>query len=101
MNGRLLELAVRRGELKARCAQQREAIAQHSRPVAEVLAAADQAVVGAGKAKAWLQGHPLWVAGGVALLLAWRPRRAWRWGQRVFFLWRGWQALRSRLSALH
>ena len=100
MNERLLELAVRRGELKARCAQQREALAATMRPVVDALGMADQAVLGAGKLKAWLSGHPTWVAGGLAALLAIRPRRAWRWGKRAFFLWRGWLAVRSRLSGL-
>jgi len=94
MNSRLLELAVKRGELKARCAQQREALAGSAWPVREALAAADQAVLGVD----WLKRHPGAVVAAVVALVVARPRRAWGLAKRGFFLWRGWKALRSRLS---
>ena len=91
---RLLELAERRGELTAHIAMQRMAIAGHSRPVERVLGRADQAVRGI----SWLNRHPQIVLAFVAGIVIVRPRRAWRWAKRGFFVWRGWKALRAQLD---
>jgi YqjK-like protein len=42
---------------------------------------------GANRALAWVQQHPQWVLGGVALVLVLRPHRLWRWGGRLLAAW--------------
>ena len=37
------------------------------------------------------------VAVAVASVVVARPQRAWRWARRGFFVWRGWQAIRTKL----
>lgn len=93
MQPRLLELAVRKGELKARCAQQRDTLAASVWPVEKALGAADSALLGVD----WLKRHPGTVGVVVAAAVILRPRRSWRWARRGFVLWSGWQALRKRL----
>jgi len=46
----------------------------------------------------WLRAHPqVPLAAGVALLVL-RPRRAWRWGQRLWWGWRQWRRLQQLLQ---
>lgn len=96
MNSDLIELAARRGELKAKIAMQRDAVARNTWPLAKALGAADRTLAGVD----WIKHHPGAVAAAVATVVAARPSRIWRWGRRGFFLWKSWQNLRSRLSAL-
>ncbi len=91
---RRLELAAKRGELTAYIAMQRAAFAGHARPLARLLGTADRAVEGTH----WLKRHPQVLVAFVAGLVVVRPRRAWRWAKRAFFLWRGLKALRSQLG---
>jgi len=93
MNPRLLELATRHGALKARIDAQRKALAAHTAPLAAALEKGDQALKGVD----WLKRHPVAVGAVAAAVALSRPRRAFRWAQRGFFLWRGWQALRNSL----
>lgn len=95
MTSKLIELAARRGELKAKIDMQRHAMAQHARPVAAALAKADHVVEGV----EWLKRHPGAVGAAVAAVVVARPRRAWNWAKRGFFLWQSWRALRRRLPA--
>lgn len=95
MTSKLIELAARRGELKAKIEMQRTALAQHARPVADVLSKADRVVDGAD----WLKRHPGAVGAAVAAVVVARPKRAWNWAKRGFFLWQSWRALRRRLPA--
>lgn len=90
---RRLELATRRGELSALIGMQRTALAQQIWPLTTALATADRAVAGVD----WLKRNPRVVAAAFTALLIARPRRVWRWSKRIFFLWRGWQGLRSKL----
>ena len=91
---RRFELATRRGELTAHIAMQRATLAGHMRPAARLLGVADHAVDGAH----WLKRHPQVIAAFIVGLVVVRPRRAWRWARRAFFLWRGWKVLRSQLG---
>lgn len=93
MNPRLLELMERRGELRARCAAQRQAIAADSEPLIKLFAVADQVHAGA----SWLRQNPAVVGVAAAVLVVLRPRRAWRLGRRGLMLWQGWRAVRQRL----
>ena len=80
---RLIGLRERRAELVARAQAEREAIAG-------LLARTDEAVrwfeagIAAG---AELRRHPAWIAGGLALLLALRPRRVLKWLASGWSLW--------------
>lgn len=93
MNPKLLELATRHGALKVRIGEQRRLLAQQVVPLEAALARGDTVLKGVD----WLKHHPAAVGIAVAAAVIARPRRAWRWAQRGFFLWRGWQALRNSL----
>lgn len=90
MNTRLLELAARRGALKARIDAQRIAVAQHALPLERALERGDAVMRGVD----WLKHHPVAIGAAVAAAVVARPKRAWRWAKRGLFVWRGWQALR-------
>ncbi len=91
-----IELALRRGDLRARCARQRDDLAEQSWPVERLLTGVDR-VTAAGS---WVRDHPKPVLGFLAGLLVLRPRRAWRWAKRGFFLWRSWSAIRKKFGSL-
>lgn len=89
-----IELALEKQRLQLEVASQRIDLARHAAGLMPIFAAADRIRDGA----RWMGRHPEIVAGGVALLAAVRPgvrRFLWRWGKRVFFVWRFW---RSNLS---
>ena len=81
------ELARRGQDLQTRSGLLRATIAHHALALRPPLAAADQAMAGG----RWLKAHPEWVGAGVALLLIWRPRRAWRLSLRLWGGWRLWR----------
>ncbi|MCE1181387.1 MAG: YqjK-like family protein [Rhodocyclales bacterium] len=95
MNQRLLELAKRHGSLQARIAEQRRTLAQHAQPLAQALEKGDTLLKGVD----WLKQHPGAVGLAAAVLAVVRPRGAWRWAQRGFFAWRGWQAIKANLGS--
>lgn len=82
-------LAQRCEALQARSAELRGALARDSQVIQTPLALADRALAGL----RWLKAHPQWVGIGVAVLVVWRPRRAWRLGLRLFGAWRLWSRL--------
>lgn len=94
MNPKLLELATRHGALKARIDEQRRTLAKQVVPLEAALAKGDTVLRGVD----WLKRHPAAIGIAVAAAVAMRPKRAWRWVRRGFFLWRGWQAVRKSLS---
>lgn len=89
----MIDLAVRRGALQERIAQQRRRVAADAWPVARALGVADRAAEGVG----WLKSHPAAVFAAVAGLIVVRPKRAWRLARRAFVLWSAWDSLRARL----
>jgi len=93
MNPKLLELATRHGALQARIAEQRRQLARHAEPLEAALVRGDAVLKGVD----WLKHHPLAVGFAVASVVVARPKRAWRWARRGFFVWRGWQAVRTKL----
>lgn len=93
MNEKALALAMRHGALKARIDEQRRTLARQVAPFESALARGDEVLKGVN----WLKHHPAAIAAAVAAVLVVRPKAAWRWAKRGFFLWRGWQAVRSRL----
>lgn len=96
MNSKLLELATRHGALKARIDEQRRTLVQQTVPLQNALARGDVALEGVD----WLKHHPAAVVLAVSAIVVLRPRRAWRWAKRGFFVWRGWQAIRQSLSGV-
>ena len=96
MNPKLLELAMRHGALKARIDEQRRQLARHAEPLQGALAKGDSVLKGVD----WLKHHPAAVGVAVTVAVIARPKRAFRWARRSFFLWRGWQAIKSTLSGI-
>ena len=96
MNEKLLELAARRGALGVRIAGQRQTLAREADALSGVFSAGDTVLRGVD----WLKQHPVVVGAAVAGAVVVRPRRALRWAQRGFFVWRGWRAMRNTLSRL-
>ena len=94
MNPKLLELATRHGALKARIDEQRRQLARHAVPLEGALVKGDSVLKGVD----WLKHHPAAIGIAVATTVIARPKRAWRWARRSYFLWRGWQAIKSSLS---
>lgn len=94
MNPKLLELATRHGALQARIEQQRQTLAGQAEPLAAALQRGDAVLAGVD----WLKHHPAAIGAALAAVVVAQPKRAWRWAKRGFFVWRGWQAVRSSLA---
>jgi hypothetical protein len=75
MNAKLAEIALKRERLIAQAARQRTAVAQAAQAWRGPLALADRGLV----ALRYLKQHPLWVVGGVAVVVALRPRGVMKW----------------------
>ncbi len=100
MTNRMLEIGIRRGRLLERIAIQRAELGRQMQPVAAALATSDRIVAGTRRGFAYLKQHPGIVVAAVALLVALKPKRAWRWAQRGFFVWRTWRSLRRNVMSL-
>lgn len=96
MSKRLVELAERRERLVALAALQRSTFSRQLYPVKAGCAVADKGVM----ALRFLQKHPALVAGAAGLLLALKPRKAFSWLKRGWFVWRMTQKLRQRLGGV-
>ncbi len=94
MNDKWLQLATRQGALKARIEAQRRTLAEQAVPLESALARGDAVLQGVD----WLKHHPVAIGAAVAAVVVARPRRAWRWAKRGFFVWRSWQGIRNLLS---
>ncbi len=94
MSDKLLQLATRQGTLKARIEVQRRTLAEQAVPLESALARGDVVLQGVD----WLKHHPVAIGAAVAAVVVARPRRAWRWAKRGFFVWRSWQGIRNLLS---
>jgi YqjK-like protein len=92
---RSMDLARRHGALRERIAEQRRTLAGHAGPLERALGNADKALAGV----EWVKTHPQVVGVAVAVVVVASPKRAWRWGKRFYFVWRGWQSLRNSLLA--
>lgn len=93
---RLLALREQRAALVARAEHQREGV--HGLIVRAEAATAwfDRARMLLARARA----HPMWIAAGVALFVALRPRKAFKWLATGISVWRGWLSLRATLERL-
>lgn len=99
MNQRLIDIGIRRGRLIERIASQRALLGEQLQPVRSVLNATDRGIAGVRSGIAYLRQHPGIVIATVALLVILKPRRAWRWAQRGFVVWRTWRMVRDQLAA--
>lgn len=97
MNSRERAQAVllRKQLLLLRSAELRLSLAEQSQLLQPPLAVADQ-VRAAGR---WLRAHPEGPMAAALLLGLMRPRRALRWGTRLWSGWRLWQRARHWLAA--
>jgi len=86
------ELLARRAVLRERIRQQRTMLADAAQPLARACGQVDQwralayGVIGA--AHTLTSRHPWTVALVMGVMVALRPRRAWRLARRVFWAWR-------------
>jgi hypothetical protein len=95
MTERRLRLALKRERLVERSrALRREAVTQ-SAALEPMLALGDRIRAGAG----WVRAHPGTVAAFFVGIAVVRPRRAWRWGTRLWAGWRLLQRVQDRLAA--
>lgn len=96
------ELLARRAMLRERIRAQRQALAQAAQPLAAACARVDTVCawsVGVFRqARELAAHHPLAIGGVIALLMALRPRRVWRWGARLFWMWRASRPLLALLA---
>jgi len=88
MRARLIVLAERRARLRARAQSEREMVAAVLTPTDGAALAAVSAYRAVQRALEEARRHPLFMAVGVALLVALRPRRALSWLARGWSLWR-------------
>lgn len=91
-----LDLQRRRERLRLRSTELRVAIGERARVLEPPLALADQVHRGV----AWLRTHPQWPLGALAMLVLLRPRRALRWGGRLWWGWRLWRRSQRLLRAI-
>lgn len=82
---RLERLAARREALQLRCDVQRAALAAAAAPLRHP----GRTLIGG------LRAHPVLVAGGVALVVALRPRRLRTWVARGWMAWQAWRTWQS------
>lgn len=88
MNDKLTQLAARRELLVSRAAAQRLVLAQNIEPWRRPLALVDQGL----NVFRFIKRHPVWIAGGSALLAMLRPERTGKWLRRG---WVAWQIIRK------
>ena len=90
---RLIALRERRAELIASAGSEREAIAGLLART-DVVSLWFEAGIAAG---AELRRHPVWIAGGVGLLLVLRPKRVLKWLASGWSVWRVYRGARAWL----
>lgn len=96
MSQRLIQLAERRERLVARIAAQRSELSRNLFPLKAGCAVADKGL----QALRYMQQHPALVAGGVGMLVAMRPRKAFAWLKRGWLAWRMIKKLRQGVAGL-
>ena len=88
-------LALRQQALLLRSAALRSDLGRDLRRLQAPLALADRVRAG----WQWLRAHPqVPLAAGLVLVVL-RPRRAWRWGLRLWWGWRRWRRVQRWLQA--
>jgi len=92
---RMAALTRRQHELLLRSAALRDDLGRGLQRLQAPLALADRVCEG----WQWLRAHPQLPVAAVVTLVVLRPRRAWRWGLRLWWGWRSWQRLQRWLQA--
>jgi len=77
-------LLLRRQSLQLRSAELRLRVERDVMRLAPSLALADRGVAGLH----WLREHPEWPIGAAVVVVLLKPRRALRWGMRLWWSWR-------------
>ena len=88
------DIILRQQILLARSQELRSTLADQTEVLKKPLAWIEQIRTGV----TWLRHNPQWPLGALALVVLLRPRRAFRWGGR---LWWGWQTFSRARSWLH
>lgn len=91
MNPKQLQLALDKQRLQMQSTTQRAALAVAGAGVAPLFAAADTVRDGF----RWLVRNPVWVVGGVAVLVVAQPRRMARWVRRGIVAWQAWRRVQQ------
>ena len=94
MNAATLELALKKQRLQIASEGLRTEVGQCAAALAPVFSTADCVVDGV----RWLRSNPEFVVGAGVVLIVARPKRAWRWGRRIFIGWQAWRKLRGSLE---
>jgi hypothetical protein len=94
MNLRLVAIETRRGGLIERAARERADLAQTLQSWTQPLGFIDHCL---GAVRFVISRPPL-VAGAMLVLALLRPRRALRWAQRAWGLWRGYRWLTQKVA---
>ena len=90
MDARLVELYVRRGQLRERIRVQREQLPHTLAPLANALHNVDRTRALLQLARAWMLNNPGLVATVAVAVLVWRPRAVLRTLGRGLSVWRNW-----------
>lgn len=96
---RLAELLHQRARLQERIAIQRADLAEQFEPLLQAAESGQRRASQVSGIVDYLKGHPLLIAGAVAVLAMLKPAMAGRWMLRGAGLWRTWRVLRN-LKAL-
>jgi len=91
---RAVPLQQRQQQLLQRSAELRGDVAQAWLRLQAPLGIADQVHAG----WLWLRRHPELPLAGMLALVVLRPRRVWRWGGRLWWLWRRWRRVQRWLE---
>lgn len=94
MNQRLFAIEAKRARLLERAARERDDVAQTLQSWSQPLALADLCL---GALRYFFSRPPL-VAGAVLAFVLLRPRRALKWAQRAWGLWRGYRWVMRKLA---
>lgn len=95
MNGRLLELALRKQRLQFQSDLLRARWQDHARGVAPAFGVVDGVRAGA----QWLRRHPEVTVGAAIALIVAKPRAVWRWFKRGVVAWQFWRRGEQWLAA--
>ncbi len=90
-----LDLVLRQQRLLLRSAQLRASLSQSAQAIQTPLNLMD----GARASIQWLYNHPLYPSIALGALVLLKPRRALRWGQRLWSGWLTFQRVRQYLQA--
>ncbi|MDD3353388.1 YqjK-like family protein [Zoogloea sp.] len=91
MNPELIELALRKQRLQARCTEQRAALTRHASTFTPLLNGVDRIADGV----RWARDHAPIVTGVGIFLVVTRPRASLRWARRAWFGWKMVQRARA------